>query len=468
MNTKLNNLILSTDSYKFSHWLQYPQNTTNVFSYIESRGCAYNDKVMMFGLQYFIKKFLSDPITKSDVDAAEKLVSGHGLPFNREGWDYIVSKHKGRLPIIIKAAREGTLIPTKNVMLTIENTDPKCAWLTSYLETILLENIWYPSTVASNTFMAKSVIYDALKKSSDDPDAEIDFKLHCFGYRGVSSQESAAIGNCAHLVNFKGTDTVAGLICAMEYYFTDVCGFSIPASEHSTITIWTEEGELQAYENMVNQYAKQGAMFACVIDSYDTFRAIDMWHSSGLLDRVKEAGATVVLRPDSGDATTIPIQVIQRLMDHVGYTINSKGYKVLPNHVRVIQGDGITIHSMKLIIKNMLDAGLSMSNLAFGMGAGTLQKVDRDSYKFAMKCSSAVVDGVQRDVYKNPVTDSSKQSKRGRLVLVKNDEGVVTKREEEVLETDINMMVVAYNNGLVPEYWEEFDLIRYRAHGYLT
>lgn len=459
-----NNLILFSDSYKHTHFQQYPKNTEKVFSYIESRGSNITDKVMVFGLQYFIKNYLTKPITKEDVEQASTFLTSHGLQFNKAGWEYIVEKHKGILPVKIRTVREGSVVPTHNVLLTVENTDPECFWLTSFLETALLQNFWYGSTVASNSFLAKQYIYDALVKSADDPDAEIDFKLHCFGFRGVSSLESASIGNCAHLVNFKGTDTLAGITCAMENYYSDVCGVSISASEHSTMTSWGEDGEEDAYINMVNTYAKPGAMFACVIDSYDTFAAIDMWGKNPkLLDAVNANGAVAILRPDSGNPLTMPIDVIKRLMEIVGYTINSKGYKVLPDHVRVIQGDGITVNSIPLIIENMLKSGLSMSNLAFGMGAGTLQKVDRDSYKYAMKCSSITVNGVQRDVFKNPKTDATKASKRGELTLVIDNNGYHTIRVEDIQPYQLDCMVTAFDNGPLDSYFETFDEIRYRA-----
>lgn len=465
MNTNiLQNLILFTDSYKISHVDQYPPNTKYVFSYIESRGSKVSQETLVFGLQRFIKEYLAKPITKADIDIAEKIITAHGFQFNRYNWEYILDKYNGFLPLEIRSVKEGTVVPLKNVLLTVVNTDPKCFWLTSYLETALLQNFWYPTTVASNTFQMKRTIYNALRKSSDNPDSEINFKLHCFGFRGASSLETAAIGNCAHLVNFFGTDTIAGISCAMTYYDADVCGFSIPASEHSTMTSWTESGELDAYTNMVNKFAKPGAVFACVIDSYDTFGAIDLWVNSGLLNKVAEKGATVVLRPDSGDPITMPIRVIKYLMEKVGYTINSKGYKVLPAHVRVIQGDGITVESIPKIIDELLTSGLSMSNLAFGMGAGTLQKVDRDTYKFAMKCSSITTASGEIDVYKNPKTDPGKASKRGRLTLVKDVNGnMVTKRVGDVNSTDVELLRTVYKNGPINTEFENFSQIRSRA-----
>lgn len=228
-------IITNTDSYKFSQYNQYPEGTTNVYSYIESRGGTWKQTVF-FGLQIFLKEYLSNPITQADIDFAEVLATAHGEPFYREGWEYILRQHEGKLPLRIKAVPEGSIVPVKNVLATVENTDPNCAWLTSYVETALLRAVWYPTTVATNSYESKRIIFDYLKQTGDE--SLIDFKLHDFGARGVSSFESAGIGGLAHLVNFKGTDTVTSLLYGKEYYGIDVAGFSIPAMEHSTVTSW--------------------------------------------------------------------------------------------------------------------------------------------------------------------------------------------------------------------------------------
>lgn len=226
----LKNIILNTDSYKYSQFNQYPKNTTGIFSYVEARGGKY-PKTVFFGLQMFLMEYLKDPITQDMIDEAESYVLPHGLPFNREGWEYILNNHAGYLPVIIKAAPEGKVIPTRNVLLTIENTDPNCYWLTNFLETAILRALWYPTTVATASYYTKQVILEYLEKTGDP--STIDFKLHDFGSRGVSSLESSAIGGLAHLVNFQGTDNVPSLLYGRKYYEIDMAGYSIPASEHS-------------------------------------------------------------------------------------------------------------------------------------------------------------------------------------------------------------------------------------------
>lgn len=452
------NLLLNTDSYKSSHFLQYPPGTEYVYSYIEPRGGKWDD-VLFFGLQMFIKEYLTKPITQEMIDEAEEFWAAHGEPFHKEGWQYILDHHKGFLPLSIKAVREGSVVPNHNVLVTVVNTDPKCFWLTSFMETTLLRAVWYPTTVATNSFQCKRVIKRYLDLTSDDPEGQIMFKLHDFGARGVSSLESAAIGGAAHLVNFMGTDTASGVLAARKYYNAPMAGFSIPAAEHSTITSWERSGEIDAYRNMIRQFSKPGSIYAVVSDSYDLWNAVDNMWGAELKQHVIDAGGVLVVRPDSGDPRTVPVETVARLAAKFGYTVNSKGFKVL-NNVRVIQGDGINFDSLRSICENMLADKWSLDNLAFGMGGGLLQQLDRDTLKFAMKCSSITVRGEERDVFKDPVTDPGKRSKRGRLALVRDGMPYTTMpaagngwRDE---------LVQVYRNGEVTREWT-FDEVRERA-----
>jgi nicotinamide phosphoribosyltransferase len=410
------NIILNTDSYKVSMWKQYPVGTRGVYSYIESRGGRY-DKTVFFGLQAFIKQYLTKPITQADIDIADDIMAAHGEPFNRAGWQYILDKHNGYLPVVIRAVPEGTVVPVKNVLATIENTDPQCFWLTTHLETALLRAIWYPTTVATQSWHIKQVIKDFLERTGDP--TLIDFKLHDFGSRGVSSLESAAIGGAAHLVNFMGTDTISGLLYARQYYGAGVAGFSIPAAEHSTITSWGRANEVKAYENMVKTFSKPGAIFAVVSDSYDVFHAVESLWGDELRDLVIQSGGTLVVRPDSGDPVEVNRRLIQILGERFGYTTNSKGFKVL-NNVRLIQGDGVNELTIRSILGSFMANGWSADNIAFGMGGALLQQVDRDTQKFAMKASAVNIDGVWTDIQKDPVTDPGKKSKAGRVSLYRN------------------------------------------------
>ena len=459
------NIILATDSYKASHWLQYPPGTDHAYSYIESRGGAY-DRTVFFGLQAYLRTYLSRPITQANIEEAATFFAAHGEPFNREGWQHILTAHDGFLPVEIKAAPEGMAIDTHNVLVTIANTDPRCCWLPSYLETSLLRAVWYPTTVCTVSFHCKLAILQALRRSSDIPAAEnpSSFKLHDFGARGGSSQESAALAGMAHLVNFMGTDTVEGVLAARSCYDEPMAGFSIPAAEHSTITAWGRDGEMEAYRNMLRQFAKPGSMVAVVSDSYDLMHVVTTVWGGVLKQTILDSGATVVVRPDSGDPLVVPVDVLRALDAAFGSTVNSKGYKVLPSCIRVIQGDGINAQSLCLLLEAVMQAGYSVDNVAFGMGGGLHQMVNRDTQKFAMKCSAVSIGGVWRDVFKDPVTDQGKRSKRGRLALVATPGGVAT-----VPLTDgvADLLHVVYRDGALLEQ-AAFAQLRERAHDAAT
>ena len=454
------NPILDTDSYKTSHYRQFPPGTQSMFSYIASRGGLF-DKTLFFGLQPILQD-LTQRITLQHVDEAEAFCADHGVPFPRSGWEYIVRDLDGRLPVRIRALPEGSIVPTHTPLVTVESTDPRHFWAVGWVETKLMR-VWYPTTVATLSWHAKQVIKAALKATADDTSG-LPFKLHDFGSRGVSSRESAALGGAAHLVNFQGSDTIEGVLCANRAYgFSSMykgprmAGFSIPAAEHSTITSWGREHEVDAYDNMLTQFAKPGAIVACVSDSYDLMHAIDALWGGVLREKVIASGATLVVRPDSGDPVQIVRETLMRLDARFGHTVNTKGFKVL-NHVRVIQGDGVNMQSITDILRDAALRGFSAENLAFGMGGALLQGVNRDTQKFAMKCSSITVDGQERDVFKDPVTDPGKRSMPGRLDVLRTGEFYRIERlDAERTSVDGSAMQTVFENGkvLVHHYLDE-------------
>ena len=456
-------LVLNTDSYKTSHWLQYPPGTTTVFSYIEARGGSLPYTVF-FGLQALLKEYFTKPVTADDVALAGEVCAAHGVPFNRDGWLHIVTAHGGRLPLRIRAVPEGTVVPVNHALVTLENTDPACWWLTSYVETALLR-IWYPTTVATHSHATRRLIADGLARTGS-PEG-LPFKLHDFGARGVSSLESATLGGMAHLVNFMGTDTMAALLGARAYYGEPMAGFSIPAAEHSSITAWGRDGELDAYRNMLRQFGRPGALLAVVSDSYDLDAAVTRLWGGALREEVIASGATVVIRPDSGDPTSVVLRTVQSLDAAFGSDVNAKGYKVL-RHVRVIQGDGITRESIASILAALAGAGYSADNIAFGQGGALLQQVNRDTLGFAMKASAAEVGGEWRDVFKAPVTDPTKRSKAGRLTLMRRGDAFATVRvdspgyQQALVDGATEVLRTVYQDGrLLAD--DSFAAIRARA-----
>lgn len=469
MNEIFKSPILNTDSYKTGMSRQYPEGTTGVYSYIESRGGRY-DRTVFFGLQAFIKEYLLAPITQDQIDFAAEILSAHGVPFNREGWEYILKEHKGYLPVVIRAVPEGTIVPTKNVLATIENTDPKCFWLTTWLETALLRAIWYPTTVATQSRAIKEIILDYLEKTGDP--STIDFKLHDFSARGVSSFETAGLGAAAHLVNFMGTDTITGVLYARQYYNAGVSGFSIPASEHSISTAYAKN-ERQYVLNMISKFAKPGATFAMVADTFNVYEFAKMLGDD---PEIKEkivahgkTGGIVVVRPDSGDPVEVNAKLIQILGDRFGYSINDKGYKVL-NSVRIIQGDGVNELTISNILGNFLVHGWSADNIAFGMGGALGQMVNRDTQKFAQKASAICINGEWHDVAKDPITDSGKRSKKGRVMLYKSNgqfesgvEGILPNTWTDKSAAWEPALDIVYKDGeLIKEY--SFDEVRRRSN----
>jgi nicotinamide phosphoribosyltransferase len=438
------NPITATDSYKVTHFKQYPPKTTQMFSYIESRGGVYSE-TKFFGLQYLLKTWLENPVSKEHVREAEELFKAHfgNDYFPKAGWLKIAEKYDGLPPVKIRAVPEGMVVPTHNVLVTVESTDEELFWLPSWLETQLLRTVWYGTTVATVSHSIKKLILSFLGRTADDPKGEIAFKLHDFGARGVSSAESAGLGGCAHLTNFMGSDTVEALLFARKYYGESMAAFSIPAMEHSTVTSWGKANEAESYSNFVTQFGKPGTLIAAVSDSYDLYNAVEHIWGEELKQQVQESGATIVVRPDSGDPPLIVLRTLQLLESKYGATKNSKGYKVL-NGMRVIQGDGVVEDSIRRILDLAERYEYSATNIAFGMGGALLQQVNRDTQKFAMKCSEVVVDGVHRPVSKDPITDPGKKSKTGRLELYRTGNRFVTSADEVSGE---KVLRTVYENG---------------------
>jgi len=447
------NLILDVDSYKVTHFNQYPQNTKKLYAYIEARNLN-SEELIFFGLQAFVKKYLLNPITQDDIDEAEKFLLSHIGVFNRDDWEYILNEHGGFLPIEIKSLDEGTVTNKKIPLLDITNTDEKVPWLVTYIETALLRSLWYPSSVATISREIKKMIFRYLDDTCTNFDDQLPFKLHDFGARGVSSYESSRIGGAAHLLNFLGSDTVEGAMFLKDYYDGTDISYSIPASEHSTITAWGKDNENKAHENIINQFLLEGKVIASVIDSYNTFETASKTISSELKEKIINSKGTLVVRPDSGKLPDTIIELLNTLSseENFGYTLNSKGYKELPSYIRVIQGDGVDKNSIEDILISMKENNYSAANITFGMGGALLQKLDRDTYSFAMKVSAIHDGNTWKDVYKEPSNDKTKNSRRGRFAIVQNDELEVVDLEKL---NQTNLLKTRYKDG---KLYNETDL----------
>jgi len=465
------NIILLADAYKYSHHKLYYPGTNKIYSYFESRGGEYNETVF-FGLQYFLKHYLEGKvITKEKIDAAEKImlqVFGRNDVFDRTKFEYILREHGGKLPVQIKAVPEGTSIPVSNVLMTIENTDPECFWLSNFLETLLVQ-LWYPCTVATLSGEIRKIVENYFEETaSENASGAIDFVLNDFGFRGVSSVESAGIGGAAHLINFNGSDNIAGSVLAKNYYNTEnVYGMSIPATEHSICTLLGEEGEIDMFKHVLKTFPT--GVVACVSDSFDIFRACSEYWGSELKETILKRDGVLVIRPDSGDPVLTLLRVFDILFEKFGFTVNKKGYRVLPPQVRVIQGDGVNINSIRTIYTALKQDGISAENLVLGMGGALLQKVDRDTQKFAFKCSYAEIDGDPVDVQKHPLemdehgrlTQSFKKSKAGKLKLIYKENSYQTIKADEQPGYE-DQLITVFENGEIKNE-TSFEAVRERV-----
>lgn len=417
------NLILSTDSYKLTHWKMYPKNVKYVHSYLEPRTGDGYQRVVWAGLQGILHEYFQKPITKADVLEAYQVASDHfgsTLHFNYDGWQRLVEKHNGKLPVKIMALPEGSVVPRGTPVLTIENTDPEFPWLTNVLETLLM-HVWYPSTVATVSKDLRDFLNGFQLPAPQ-------FMVHDFGYRGVSSHESAGRGGYGHLLSFMGTDTLAALQYIRQYYGQQQgIGYSVSATEHSIMTQYGQDGEQELIKNLIDAHPNQ--ILSIVADSYNYYNFVNKLVS--FANYAKSKGTQLVVRPDS------PTPQHPDPIDLMNWTLINT-----PASINVLWGDGLNPQQIKNIVKNV-DA-VDRPRLVFGMGGGLLQKVNRDTLRWALKCSAVSEDGKEwKPIQKNPL-DQTKASKAGR-----QDAG----------------MIEIFRDGMIKQQWNLSEIRERVAQG---
>jgi nicotinamide phosphoribosyltransferase len=479
-----NNVTIKCDSYKTTHHEFLEKlDVKYVHSYLEARSGKNEineiNKIIFFGLKPILKWFEEHPVTKEMIDSGEKFIDEHigkGI-YNRKGWEHILYKHDGKLPIVIKAILEGTEVPVSNVLLTVENTDPECAWVVGHIETFIMQ-VWYTCTVATISKQVKELCLKYLIETDDDytKDTQITFDkfmhlnvmLNDFGERGVSSMESAGLGGMAHLTCFSGTDNIQGICYAKEIYGAKMPGVSVRATEHSIMTAKGESGEKDVIDTVIGK----DEFVSVVLDSYNIIKAVEY-----LVTKYDENRKTkIVIRPDSGNPITVIGKILEVLVEcakkkHLNIQTNKKGYRKLPNNIGIIWGDGLDLVVIKEILDFLKSNNWSASNIVFGMGGGLLQKINRDTFSFAFKTSSNIIgnNGQWTDVYKNP-TDingkpTGKTSKKGRQMLnyCDNNEFKTVKYLNDESEKN-NLLTTVFENGhYIPQVSDnicEFDSIR--------
>jgi nicotinamide phosphoribosyltransferase len=449
---------LATDGYKLGHKNMFPEGTTKVFSTWTPRSGKHLPQVkeaVAFGFQgalkeiteLFNEQFFSRP--KEEVIAEyERQVKAYLFMSEVETKHFEELHDLGYLPIEVKALEEGTLVPFRVPMLTIENTDDKFFWLTNYLETILSTLLWKPATTAT---IAKAY-RDTFNKYALETTGSIlgtEFQGHDFSMRGLSGPEDAARSGVGHLLSSVGTDTLPAIAYAEKYYNADVTkelvGCSVAATEHSIMSSYGRENEREAYRRLIEDVHPTGIL-SIVSDTYNIWDVLtDILPSLKDSIEARDSGVEgaidkVVIRPDSGDPVDILCGtatgvfrdrkselsaeqkgVVELLWETFGGTINEQGYKVLNPKVGAIYGDSITLERQEQILRKLAEKGFASTNIVLGIGSYTYQMITRDSLGFAMKATSVTVNGEERAIFKDPVTDDgTKKSAKGRVQVTTN------------------------------------------------
>ena len=459
------NPLTAIDFYKADHRSQYPKGTSEVYSNFTPRSSRlakvlgdHDDKVVMFGLQYFIKHFLQEvwnenffALDKDKVVQAYKRRMDNALGPDAIALDHIEDLHDlGYLPIRIKALPEGSRVPIGVPALTIVNTHPDFFWLTNYIESVISCYLWKPMTSATTAFEYKRLLSEAALKTGTALDF-VQFQAHDFSLRGLSSLQDSIVSGAAHLTSFWGTDTVPAIDMAEDYYCADVTqepvGFSVPATEHSVMCMGTEDGELETFQRLINEIYPAGIV-SIVSDTWDFWQVITEYVAT-LKDDILAREGKVVIRPDSGDPVKIVCGdpdapegspefkgAVECLWDVFGGTVTDAGYKLLDEHIGLIYGDSITLERAEAILGRLEAKGFASGNIVFGVGSYTYQYVTRDSFGFAMKATSGVVNGERRDIFKDPKTDNgTKKSAKG-LLRIEEENGSYVLYDQQTLEQE--------------------------------
>jgi nicotinamide phosphoribosyltransferase len=468
---------LLCDFYKVSHRHQYPDNTEIVYSTWIPRTSRldFADEVVAFGFQAFVKEYLVDYFNEqffkrplANVVSEYKRVIKFALGVENPDVTHIMQLHSlGYLPLLVKAVPEGTLVPLRVPMLTIENTKPQYAWLTNYIETIASCSLWQSATSATIALAYRRILDSWADLTSDITDF-VDFQGHDFSFRGMSSLESAASSGAGHLLSFVGTDTIPAILYLEEFYEANIekelVGCSVPATEHSVMCAGGATDEYETYLRLLTEVHPSGIV-SIVSDTWDLWEVI-----TKTLPRLKEVimsrdGKTVI-RPDSGDPADIICGnpkaekdspeykgVIKLLYEIFGGERNSKGFIQLDSHIGAIYGDAITVPRCVDICSRLRDKGFASTNIVFGIGSYTYQYNTRDTFGFAMKATHCVIDGKEVNIFKDPATDKDKVKKSltGRCVVEMNYDGLVTVRDnlsiQESNEAEFDLLQPIFWDG---------------------
>lgn len=496
------NPLFQTDSYKLSHRgfmvpgteHIYSNGTPRNFHYLPVNKEDFDNKVIFFGLQRVLKKLdkqFHKKFFKLKKDKAigqlRRLFDAY-LGQNAVPMEHFEELHDlGYLPIRVKALPEGVRVGPKVPVFTIVNTDPRFAWLTNYLETVISCELWKPMTVATIIAEYRKLVNDFARKTTGSI-AGTEFQIHDFSYRGMSNTEDAATSGSAFLLSSCGTDNIPALHAVEKYYNGDVTkefiGTSVPASEHSLASAGIAvDGELETIRRWITQDYPTGIV-SVISDTTDFFRVVTEYakalHDNIVNRKPNELGlAKVVFRPDSGNPVHIvagyrilelddeaiedvwnagyevvrtcgnvffkletyqsggelavrlgkkiteaeAIGAVECLAREFGTTQSATGYKLLHERVGLIYGDSITLERAKEIFVRLEEKGYASTNIVFGVGSFTCQYLTRDSIGFAVKATASVVDGKLFELSKDPITDDGTKKSAKGLLRVELENG---------------------------------------------
>lgn len=441
------NPLLLTDGYKVDHRRQYPENTTLVYSNWTPRKSRLEnvDHVVLFGLQYFIKKYIIEDFNQNFFkQPKEEILKKYArrinnyLGENLVGIQHIADLHDlGYIPMVFKSLPEGAEVPLRVPMFTMYNTKSEFFWLTNYFETLLSAVVWLPCNSATIAKQYRAILDQYAAETSSVPEF-VDWQGHDFSMRGMGGIEAAVTSAAGHLLSFTGTDTIPAIDFLEEYYNADsdkeLIGGSVAATEHSVMCMGTNTGELETFKRLILEVYPKGIV-SIVSDTWDLWKVLTEYLPV-LKDDIIARPGKVVIRPDSGDPVDIICGnpngknenekkgVIELLWDVFGGKTNDKGFKELVPQIGAIYGDSITTERATQICERLKAKGFASTNVVFGIGSFTYQYNTRDTFGFAMKATYGEVDGIGREIFKDPITDDgTKKSAKGLLKIFKNAEG---------------------------------------------
>ena len=451
---QLNPLTL-IDFYKADHRRQYPDGTTMVYSNFTPRKSRIEgvDKIVFFGLQYYIKEYLIRNwneqffnLPKADVLKAYSRRMNTALGPNDIGIAHIEALHDlGYLPLEIHALPEGTLVDMRIPVMTLHNTKPEFFWLTNYLESIISAILWKPATSATIAFQYLKVF----NKYADETVGNRDFvqwQGHDFSFRGMSGVEDAVMSAAGHLLSFTGTDTVPAIDFLEAYYNAnadnELIGGSVPATEHSVMCMGLQSEEINTFERLITEVYPNGIV-SVVSDTWDFWQVITVFLPQ-LKDKILARNGKLVIRPDSGNPVKIICGdpdaapgspafkgAIECMWETFGGTITATGHKLLDAHIGLIYGDSITLERQKAILENLKQKGFASFNVVLGIGSFTYEYQTRDTFGFAMKATYGEIEGGGREIFKDPKTDDgTKRSAKGLLAVYKNEDGTLRLKDQ--------------------------------------